>query len=648
MRATTPDMEAAAPAAAAPVPPRAAPPAETLQVRIGPPLAIPPDERARNLVELVWRTVDAHGEREALRWKDGEWRSRTYDELGDWVLRISLGLQSIGVRPGSRVAIISGSRPEWLASDLASLALGAVTCPIHPAESTDTIGFMLRNVEATVVLVESRQQLAKLEAVRAECPSIGRVVVITDETPEAGHAVSLASVMPDGAITELQRQRWRHGWAAIGRDDLATIVHTSGTTGRPKGVMLTHGNILHNCYAAVDAIPFSPDDVGLTILPLSHMFARSAGMFVPLGIGATVAFAEPVMERWASNLKEVQPTVMLTVPPFFQRIHRQVMADIERRPRLQQRLLRWAVGLGPQRYANHLAGRGDGIALGVQLWLANRLAFDQIKQRTGGRLRFFASGGAPLPQEVGEFFYAMGLQILEGYGLSETAPFLTLNRPGSFCFGTVGEPFAETEIAIDPANGEVLARGPQVMRGYLNLPEETAQAIDADGWFHTGDIGEFDAAGRLVITDRIKNLIVLSNGKKVTPGPMETALVASPYIAQAVMLGEGHEHVGLLVAPNVAHLREWATSTGLASDGIEALVATKEARALVDGEVRRLLADFPAYQRPRRIVILPRQLNEQRGELTSMGKPKRKVIEANWPKEMARLFPARRTPGEES
>lgn len=628
--------------AVAPAPPRAAPPPETLQIRVGPPLAIPRDERARSLVELVWRTVDAHGDREALRWKDGEWRSRTYAELGDWVLRISLGLQSLGVGPGSRVAIISGSRPEWLACDLASLALGAVTCPIHPAESTDTIGFMLRNVDATVVLVESRQQLAKLEEVRAECPSIRRVVVITDETPEAGHAVSLASVMPDGPITALLRQRWREGWAAIGRDDLATIVHTSGTTGRPKGVMLTHGNILHNCYAAVDAIPFSPDDVGLTILPLSHMFARSAGMFVPLGIGATVAFAEPVMERWASNLAEVRPTVMLTVPPFFQRIHRNVMHDVARRGALQQRLFEWAVSLGPRRYANHLAGRSDGMLLGLQLRLADRLVFDQIKQRTGGRLRFFASGGAPLPQEVGEFFYAMGLQILEGYGLSETAPFLTLNRPESFCFGTVGGPFAETEIAIDPANGEVLARGPQVMRGYLNLPEETAEAIDADGWFHTGDIGEFDAAGRLVITDRIKNLIVLSNGKKVTPGPMETALLASPYIAQAVMLGEGHEHVGLLVAPNVSNLRDWASTTGIAADGLEALVSTREVRALVDGEVRRLLADVPAYQRPRRTVILPRPLSEQRGELTSMGKPKRRVIAENWPEAMERLFPARK------
>jgi long-chain acyl-CoA synthetase len=626
-----------------------------LIVRRGPPLEPPPEARASNLVELVWRTVDAHGDREAIRWKvPGEgWSSRSFAQLGDWILRASIGLQSIGVREGTRVAIVSASRPEWLVADLASLALGAVTCPIHPAESTELIGFMLHNVGAEVALVESRQQLAKVTAVRDACPELRRVVVMEPGPGGDDEPPHLDALVPESVPADVERS-WREGWSAIGPDAVATIVHTSGTTGQPKGVILTHGNILHNCYAAVQAIPFSADDLALTILPLSHMFARSAGMFAPLGIGVPVAFAEPVMERWASNLEEVRPTVMLTVPPFFGRIHRRVMNDIERRPPIQQRLFRWAVALGPRRYANHLAGRHDGIGLRLQLWLANWLVFGAIKRRTGGRLRFFACGGAPLPREVGEFFYAMGMQILEGYGLSETAPFLTLNTPESFKFGTVGVPFADTEIGIDRASGEILARGPQVMRGYLNLPEETAKALDAEGWFHTGDIGEFDEAGRLVITDRIKNLIVLSNGKKVTPAPMEAALAASPYIAQAVILGEGRERTGVVVALDRQHVLDWAaagriqlgdgvgagTGSRASGDG-GALAESPEVQALLQGEVRRLLGDFPAYERPRRVALLPRALTEEAGEVTSLGKPRRSVVVEHWPDAVARLFPPR-------
>jgi long-chain acyl-CoA synthetase len=628
-------MTATSPPAPAPASAEVRARARIIGLRRGALLDLQPGARARNLVDLAWRSVEAHATRDAVRWKaGGTWHSRSYAELGDWVARLSLGLAAAGISRGDRVVLMSGSRPEWLAADLACLALGAVTCPIYPGDGDENVGRILAAVDPQAAIVEGAREAERVVRLRAGRPHIALIVAIE---PVAGIR-SLDDVAIPEETQVAQIERWREGWQRIGRDDLATIVHTSGTTGTPKGVLLTHGNLLHNAETAPAAIPFTPDDIVLTMLPLSHMFARSAGMFAPLGLGITIAFAEPVLTRLASNLVEVRPTVMLTIPLFFQRIYKRITDEVAAGPAWKRRIFRWAAGLGPQRYENHLAGRQDGLALRVQLWLASRLVFDRIKARTGGRLRFFASGGAPLPREIGELFYAMDMLILEGYGLTETSPFLCLNTPETFKFGTVGYPFPETEIALDEDSGEIVARGPQVMRGYLDDPGATAAVIDPDGWFHTGDVGMFDEAGRLLITDRIKNLIVLSTGKKVTPGPMQAALAASPYIAQTVFLGDGHEWVGALIAPNVEHLHEWAAEHNLPTDDDSALFAGPEVRRLLEGEVRRLLTGFAAWERPRRIAALPRELSEERGELTSMGKPRRPVIEANWPDEIASLF----------
>jgi long-chain acyl-CoA synthetase len=268
--------------------------------------------------------------------------------------------------------------------------------------------------------------------------------------------------------------------------------------------------------------------------------------------------------------------------------------------------------------------------------------FRPIRQLLGGRLRFFASGGAPLPQAIGELFYSMDILILEAWGMTETAGVLCMNRVDDFRFGTVGRPFPGTEIRIDPDTGEVLARGPQVFSGYLDLPEENVLAFDPDGWFHTGDVGELDDVGRLTITDRIKNIIVLSNGKKVMPAPMENALAASPYISQSVILGDHHEQTGVLVVLDVEHVRAWGGKQGIGTASVDELAQDAAVRDLIEGEVRRLLADFAPYERPRRVAILPRELSEEADELTSIRKPKRRVIVANFPDHVARLFEGER------
>jgi long-chain acyl-CoA synthetase len=611
-------------------------------IHTGEPLTLAAAERPVSLVDLVHRAVLRHPNREALRWKDrdaGGWTSRTYRELWDWVELTSLGLAALGMRAGDRAVILSRSRAEWVVADMASMALGAVTCPIFSGEKPDKVEFMVRNVDARFVFVESAQQAAKLRT-NATAP---RVVVFDEKSTQHDDVIPFAQLASRSGPSASARTAWQEGWAAIGRDTVATVVHTSGTSGEPKGVVLTHGNVIHNYEVARQILPFSKDDLALSVLPLSHMLERAAGMYVPLGLGAAVAFAEPVMERWASNLAEVRPTVMVAIPLFFQRIHQRVVTEIGRQAGWKQRAFAWATQLGARRYANHLAGRGDSPWLRISLAIAQRLVFAPIKARTGGRLRFFCSGGAPLSREVGEFFYAMDMLILEGYGLSETGPLLTITRPESFKFGTVGEPIPETQIRIERTSGEVLARGPQVMRGYLNAADETAQAIDADGWFHTGDIGEFDEAGRLSITDRIKNLIVLDNGKKVSPTPMELALVSSPYIAEAVLIGDGQASTGALVVPDYARVRAWGREGGLDLADAEAAAIHPEVQTLIEDESRRLLRDFAAYERPRKVALLPRELSEDEGEVTgALRKPKRRVIVANWPDHVARLFQPQR------
>ncbi len=620
--------------------------AQPHDTRIGEPLRLAPGDRVRNLVDLIHRSVERSPDRIALQWKargngrQGTWEQRTYAELWTWVEAVSLGLAALGMRPGDRAVILSRSRPEWVVADLAVLALGGVTCPIYSAERPDKVAVMVRNVGARFAFVEGMQQAAKLIADAADL-GVDHVISFdaSHALPEGSATFKQLAARGDAARPALTD--WRRGWASIGRAQVATIVHTSGTGGEPKGVVLTHGNVIHNFEAARQAIPFDEHDLALSVLPLSHMLERAAGLYVPLAIGAGVAFAEPLIERWAANLVEVRPTIMVTIPLFFQRIHQKVLAEVERQPAWKQRLFRWGTGLGARRYANHLGGRRDSAWLRLQLAIAGRVVFARIKARTGGRLRYFCSGGAPLPREVGEFFYAMGMLILEGYGLSETAPLLAISRPASFRFGTVGPPAAETEIRIDAASGEILARGPQVMRGYLDDPAATADAIDADGWFHTGDIGEFDEAGRLRITDRLKNLIVLDNGKKVSPTPMETKLASSPYIAQAVIIGDGHSATGALVVPDFERLASWARETGLPRTDAPRTIEHTEVIALMDAEVRRLLHDFAAYERPRRVAILPRELSEERDEVVGpLRKPKRRVIIANWPAQVERLFPA--------
>ena len=618
------------------------------------PLELPAEDRAANLVDLIHRSVHANATREALRWKlprtkrmtgsepetddKAEWRSTTYRETWEWVRDVALGLKSLGITKGDRICILSRTRPAWLVADLASMSLGAVSCPIYPSSEASQAAFIINNVGATLVFAENAQQAAKIESIRAECPTIETVVVFDERGKLPEGTVGFDNIFHLAATDPDNRRLWEEEWRALTRDDLATIIHTSGTTANPKGAMLTHGNLVFNYEAVNQVVDFYPEDIFLSWLPLSHIYERVAGMVVPLGRGCTIAYAEPLIERLPANMVEVRPTVMVAVPRLYERVYARVLSTVESASPLKQRIFHWAAGLGVQKYENHLAGRGDSPWLQAQLRVADMLVFGTIRGRTGGRVRYFVSGSAPLAREIGEFFYGMGMLVLEGYGLTETSPFVSINRPGDFVFGTVGRPAPDTEVRIDGETGEILVRGPQIMRGYLNAPEETAAAIEPDGWFHTGDIGQLDEVGRIRITDRLKNIIVLANGKNVSPAPMEAALSTSRYVAQALILGDRQPYTGAVIAPDFDELGTWAAAHGLAEMPPEQLIEDKSVQKLFDAEVKRTLDGFAIFERPRRVALLPRLLSEEAGELTPSLKTKNRVVLTNWPEKIAYLF----------
>ena len=641
MTTTAPDSSAAAPAARA----------QSAPVE---PLELPAEDRAANLLDLIHRSVVANGPREALRWKlartrrmtggdaetdaEATWRSTTYKETWEWIRDVALGLKSLGIGKGDRICILSRTRPAWLVADLASMSLGAVSCPIYPSSEANQAAFIINNVGAKLIFAENAQQAAKIESIRAECPTVETVIVFDERGKLPDGTVGFDSIFDLAPTDPGYRRLWDEEWRTLTRDDLATIIHTSGTTANPKGAMLTHGNLVFNYEAVNQVVDFYPDDVFLSWLPLSHIYERVAGMVVPLGRGCTIAYAEPLIERLPANMVEVRPTVMVAVPRLYERVYARVQSAVEAGSPLKQRIFHWAAGLGAKKYANHVAGRGDSPWLQAQLKVADMLVFGTIRARTGGRVRYFVSGSAPLAREIGEFFYGMGMLVLEGYGLTETSPFVSINRPGDFVFGTVGRPAPDTEVRIDGETGEILVRGPQIMRGYLNAPEETAKAIEPDGWFHTGDIGQLDDVGRITITDRLKNIIVLANGKNVSPAPMEAALSTSRYVAQAVILGDRQPYTGALIAPDFEELGTWAAANGLAEMPPEQLVDEKAVQKLFDAEAKRTLDGFAIFERPRRIALLPRLLSEEEGELTPSLKTKNRVVVEKWADQIAYLF----------
>jgi long-chain acyl-CoA synthetase len=584
---------------------------------------------AGTLTDLFYASVDRFRKPDHLRVKrGGAWVAISSDEFRAAVEEVSMGLRALGVEKGDRVAILSENRPEWAYADLAALCAGAVDVPIYSTLTPAQVLYLLNDSEAKVCFVSSPAQAQKVLEVRADSKAL-REVVLFEPAAVAG-TLALADLRAKGrAALAADPQAVRARAAEVKPEDIATFIYTSGTTGDPKGVMLTHSNLVSNVHAA--AAPFAgmgPDDVALSFLPLCHVFERMGGYYLLLHKGVTIAYAESV-EKVPENMLEVRPSLMLSVPRLYEKIYARVQEKVAADSPLRQKVFRWGLGVGRRRFRHEVERTEVPLGLRLQSALADALVFKKIKARTGGRLELFISGGAPLAREIAEFFGAVGLVILEGYGLTETSPVISVNLPDRMKPGTVGPPIEGVEVKI-AEDGEILTRGPHVMKGYYKRPEATAEAIDKDGFFHTGDIGVVDAQGFLVITDRKKDILVTSGGKNIAPQPIENRLKTNPFITEIVMVANRRNFPTALVVPNFDFLEKWARTAGLAYADRAELVRKAEVREHVKREIDRLSEDLAPFEKIKKVAVLPREFTIEAGELTPTLKVKRKVVEQKY------------------
>jgi len=553
-------------------------------------------------------------------------------ELFERIRELSLGFNQFGLNHGDRVALVADSCPEWTITDLAILTAGAVTVPIYPTLAAGQMKGILADCAARLVIVSDETQAEKLRSVRSELPNLEAMVVIEQEAKcfknENEHLLaSVAKGGRDRLVSEdgLEK-RFRDTAQSISPDAIATIIYTSGTTGEPKGVMLTHQNLLSNLHAVSQVIPISSDDTALSFLPLSHSLERMV-LYKYLYSGVTVAFAES-LETIKRDLLAVRPTVMSGVPRVYEKVHARVLESVSQASSIRQLLFRWALQVGRLRSNASLSGKSIPLHVRFQHFFADRLVFSKIRSVTGGRLREIISGGAPLGDETAEFFFAIGLPITEGYGLTETAPVLTVNPKGRWKIGTVGVaiPGVTLRIADD---GEVLARGPNIMAGYFNMQEAT-QAVLRDGWFYTGDIGTLDEDGYLTITDRKKDILVTASGKNVAPGPIESLLKRDPMITEAVLIGDRRRFITALIVPNLPVIQQRMVNGEALASPLEELLVREDVRALFQSVVDEVNGQLSQFEQVKRFALLPTEFTIASGELTPTMKVRRRMIENRW------------------
>ena len=587
------------------------------------------ENRASSVPAMFRDRVAATPDAEAFRFPDGDgWASVTWRQLGDRVTLVAAGLVALGIQPEERVALASGTRYEWALVDFAILAAGAATTTVYPTTHAEDVAFIVANSGSRIVIAEDQKQVDKLVAHRAELPAVSRVVVI-DGAGDGDWVISLDDLEQLGRDLLAQAPTTVNDRIdAIRRDQLATLIYTSGTTGKPKGVRLTQDSWTYTA-AAMDSLGVLSDkDLNYLWLPLAHAFGKVM-LALPLQIGFTTVIDGRV-DKIIENLAVIRPTIMGAVPRIFEKVHGRITEMMAKEGGIKKRLFDWASEVGLQVSRAKQAGQRPSPLLAAQHKLADRLVFSTIRQRFGGRMRFFISGSAALDRDIAQWFDAVGVIVLEGYGLTETSAASSINRPSAYRFGTVGWTLPQTEVKIAD-DGEILLKGPGIMNGYHDLPEATAEAIEADGWFHTGDIGELDGEGFLRITDRKKDMFKTSQGKYVAPSAISAHFKGiCPYASEIIVYGEGKPYCVALVSLDADSIREWAADNGMGEKSFGEIARDSTTREMVNGYVEQLNKGLNRWEQVKRFSIIDRELTVEAGDLTPSLKLKRKAVVDNF------------------
>jgi long-chain acyl-CoA synthetase len=592
-------------------------------------------EAPSTIVEVFERAMRVHARPDLLNYKrGGAWRSISSEDFLRRVRRVALGLQSLGLARGERAGILSESSPEWVVVDVGCQFAGIINAPIYPTLAPQQVCYILEDSGARLLFVQNSAALERVRAAVGGCGALSHVVVMEGEASDG--AMTLEELEARGAELEASRPGLlEEVSSAISPEDLATIIYTSGTTGEPKGVMITHSNVVSNLIGTSERLAFTPEDVVLSVLPLSHVFERGA-MYMYLHHGAKVYFAEAI-EKVGENLREVRPTLVVAVPRLYEKIYARIKERAAEGGKAKTAILMWAVRVA-RRWAHRVVWEKPVPAwLALEHKLASRLVFSKWRDGVGGRIRLFLAGGAALPEELGLIFYGAGLPIVQGYGLTETSPVITVNGPVDNRVGTVGRPIRHVEVRI-AEDGEIETRGPNVMRGYYNKPDATREVFTTDGWFKTGDIGTLDAEGYLRITDRKKELFKTSGGKYVAPQPIEQRIKRSRFVNQVVLIGNGRKFAAALIVPDWEMLRSYAQHKGLDCKTPSEFCRHPRIINLMQRQVDSVTEDLSRFERVKRVALLERELTVEGGELTPTLKVKRRVVDDKYKEIIDRLY----------
>jgi long-chain acyl-CoA synthetase len=559
----------------------------------------------------------------------------TYREMHGRIRAMARALISLGVKSGDRIGIFAPNCPEWTLADFAILSAGAVPVPIYATNTQHQAAYIIDDTEMTHLFVGDQATYDKIQAIRDRSPSLRSVISFAEQTQLAKNDYHLSQLLQFGA--DMGADGELNGrLATADPQELATIIYTSGTTGEPKGVMLTHANIFHQFKAMQGHFHVGPGERSLCFLPLSHIYERAWSYFIFHSGAENTYLLDP--KTVIAGMQAVQPTIMVSVPRLYEKIYATAHHNLEQGSALKKKLFHWAIGVG-LRYQYRLKdGQSPGAALALQHRLADRLVLRKIRAIVGGPKNFFSAGGAPLAQAIEEFFFAAGLLVCEGYGLTETSPMVTFNTPKGFKFGTVGRPIIDCQVKI-AADGEILVKSPSVTQGYYNKPEATAEAF-LDGWFRTGDVGEFDGEGFLRITDRIKDLIITSGGKNIAPQRIETMLARDYFIEQLIAIGDRRKFISALVVPNFAALEKYAAEQGIAWGTREGLVGNPAIVALYRERINNHSEELAEYERVKAFTLLPEPFTQENGEITPSQKIRRNVVLEKYAAQIEAIYPA--------